>query len=399
MPYKSGEVLLTEIKDLYPDLPVLIITGINELSTAVECMKNGASDYLVKAIENRKLLSAVRNVLSISELTQENKLLKKSLLSYGNPVDNSFNSIITDDQAMFSIFKYLSVISRTKQTILIRGETGTGKELFAEAVHKASGRSGEFVSINAAGLDDTMFSDTLFGHKKGAYSGAEKNRPGLIEKAAGGTLFLDEIGDLSAASQIKLLRLLEKSEYYTLGSDTLRRASCRIVAATNSDLEVLMNSGSFRKDLYYRLSSNEVCIPPLRKRLDDIPALVFHFTEKAASELGIEPPQVSPGFIESLYKKELPGNVRELISIINRTVGSCGGRLTAEAAGDVEAEPIGEDSLLMFPENLPDLKLWSNILVNEALTRSGGNISAAAGLLGISQPALSKRLAKRKSEL
>ncbi|MBI9109182.1 MAG: sigma-54-dependent Fis family transcriptional regulator [Spirochaetales bacterium] len=399
MPHRSGESLLPEIKEIYPDLPVLIITGINELSTAVECMKNGAADYLVKAIENSKLLSAVRTALSIDELKNENRLLKKSLLASDEGIDESFNAIITEDPAMISIFRYLAVISRSKQTVLLRGETGTGKELFAEAVHKASGRSGEFVSINAAGLDDTMFSDTLFGHKKGAYSGADLTRPGLIEKAAGGTLFLDEIGDLSAASQIKLLRLLEKSEYYSLGSDTLKRASCRIIAATNSNLEEKMKDGSFRKDLYFRLASHEIFLPPIRQRRDDIPLLVYHFTKKAAAELGISTPEISSGFIESLYRKELPGNVREIISIINREVGSCGGRMTAAAGEEETAISAEGDSSLLFPEDLPDLKSWSNILVDEALRRAGGNISTAAGFLGISQPALSKRLAKRKLEL
>jgi len=398
MPYRSGETLLPEIKELYPDLPVLIITGVNELSIAVECMKNGASDYLVKAIENSKLLSAVRTALSLDELREENRLLKKSLLSSMNSIDDSFESIITEDPAMFSVFRYLSVISGTKQTILIRGETGTGKELFAEAVHKTSKREGQFISINAAGLDDTMFSDTLFGHKKGAYSGAEDSRPGLIEKAAGGTLFLDEIGDLSAASQIKLLRLLEKSEYYTLGSDTLKRASCRIIAATNADLEVLMKDGDFRKDLYFRLSSHEVFLPPLRERPDDIPLLVYHFTAMIAAELGIDPPEISSGFIQALYKKELTGNVRELISILNRAVGSCGGRLTSESSGEEDFPETERGPLLQFPDELPDLKIWSNILVDEALRRAGGHISSAAAALGISQPALSKRLAKRKLE-
>ncbi|MBI9102084.1 MAG: sigma-54-dependent Fis family transcriptional regulator [Spirochaetales bacterium] len=400
MPYKSGEVVLQEVKELYPDLPVTIITGVNELSTAVECMKRGASDYLVKAIENSKLLSSVKTALNFSELEEENRLLKRSILRDDFPAHPAFDSILTEDRAMFSIFRYLTVISPSGQTILIRGETGTGKELVAEAIHKVSGRPGEFICINAAGLDDVMFSDTLFGHRRGAYSGADSSRPGLIEKAAGGTLFLDEIGDLSPANQIKLLRLLEKSEYYALGSDTLKRASCRIVAATNCELETKIEEGSFRRDLYFRLSSHEVMLPPLRDRPDDIPLLIHHFVKLTASELNITPPEISPSFIHSFYDKELPGNVRELMTIINRAVGSQGGsKLFGSGDDGLTDETLmksNSSSLPIFPEELPDLKLWADILVDEALARSEGNISSAARLLGISQPALSKRMAKRR---
>ena len=326
MPHISGEQLLPEIKKLYPDLPVIIITGVNELATAVDCMKNGASDYLVKAIENSKLITSVRSALSIDELREENRLLKKTLLSPGTDRDPAFGSIITVSPAMLSVFKYLSVISRTNQTVLIRGETGTGKELVAEGIHKASGRTGDFICINAAGLDDAMFADTLFGHKKGAYSGAEGSRAGLIEKAADGTLFLDEIGDLSAGSQIKLLRLLEKGEYYQLGSDRLRKASCRIITATNSDLEEQMKSLAFRKDLYYRLSSHEVFLPPLRDRQCDIPLLVRYFSEKISEELGRTAPDAGRNFIKRIAAHDFPGNIRELQTVMNRCISSCMGK-------------------------------------------------------------------------
>ncbi len=405
MPHVSGEVLLPELKKLYPDLPVVIITGVNELSTAVECMKNGASDYLVKAIENTKLLAVVKKSLSINDLKKENSLLKKSLLSSSDDVDDAFKSIITESRSMQSVFRYLTIISGTNQTVLIRGETGTGKELTAEAVHKASGREGEFISINAAGLDDAMFSDALFGHKKGAYSGADSNRPGLIDKAAGGTLFLDEIGDLSSGSQIKLLRLLEKGEYYALGSDLLKKASCRIIAATNCDLESLMEEGVFRRDLYYRLSAHEVTLPPLRQRREDIPLLIEYFTLKISTELKTAEPEIKSSFIKRVSSLDLPGNVRELTTILNRCINSAADGILSESllAKIVPESEIASDESsgseyfqeVVFPENLPQLKEWSNILVDEALRRSGGNISSAAALLGISQPALSKRLAKR----
>lgn len=392
MPHISGDVLLPEIKKIYPDLPVLVITGVNELSTAVDCMKKGAADYLVKAIENSKLISAVDNALNISALKEENRLLKKGLLEGQDDIHPAFKSIITEDISMLSIFRYLTIISSTKQIVLVRGDTGTGKELIAEAIHNASGLRGKFVSINAAGLDDTMFSDTLFGHKKGAYSGADTNRPGLIEKAAGGTLFLDEIGDLPGSSQIKLLRLLEKGDYYPLGSDLQKRADCRIVAATNRNLEQIMEDGTFRKDLYFRLSPNEVRLPSLRERYEDIPLLIHHFNEKLSTELGIHAPDLTADFIGSICRMELSGNVRELISIINRNISGA----IPVAAENIQK--ISEDTAgkVVFPEELPQLKQWANMLVDEALRRSNGNISSAAAMLGISQPALSKRLTARR---
>ncbi len=405
MPHISGEELLPQIKDLYPELPVLIITGVNELSTAVECMKNGASDYLVKAIENTKLTAAVKKALKFNELREENALLKKSLLSEKDEIDPAFNDIITESSRMKAVFKYLTIISKTCQTVLIKGETGTGKELTAEAIHNASGRKGLFVGLNAAGLDDTMFSDTLFGHKKGAFSGADCRRSGLIEKAAGGTLFLDEIGDLSPGSQIKLLRLLEKKEYYALGSDTLKMADCRIIAATNCDLSALMSEGVFRKDLYYRLSANEVVLPPLRERKNDIPLIVRHFTDRFALEYNTDPPQISSSFMQMICRLDLPGNIRELITIINRCFSFAeGGRFNSELLLKVKPEAAGADdepfhpdinSEVFFPDKLPGLKDWTNLLVNEALRRSDGNITSAASVLGISQPALSKRLSRR----
>jgi len=398
MPHISGEALLRDIKSQYPHLPVIIITGINDLTSAVDCMKWGAHDYLVKAIENSKLLASVNNALHLNELHVENKLLIKSLLKVNPPRDPAFNNIITEDSGMFSIFQYLSVISPSSHSILIRGETGTGKELIADAIHKISNCSGDFISLNVAGLDDVMFSDTLFGHKKGAFSGADSNRTGLVQEATGGTLFLDEIGDLSMASQIKLLRLLEKGDFYSLGSDSLKRSSCRILAATNIDLEEAIEGGRFRKDLYYRLASHEIHVPPLRERRGDIPLLVNHFVLKAAKELRREPPAIGANFLHELVNRTLSGNVRELISLINRAVGTCSGSVLGESD---EFEPVIEDgrindSHVQFPETLPDLKTWSDLLVDEAVRRSRGNITSAAGLIGISQPAMSKRLIKKK---
>lgn len=409
MPHLSGEELLERLHQDRPDLPVIIITGVNELSTAVECMKKGAVDYLVKAIENSKLLSAVRGALRINELREENRRLKASLLGDDDTPPGAYEEILTGDGKMKSIFRYLSAVGGSSHTILLRGETGTGKELLARAIHTVSGRKGEFIKINAAGLDDTMFSDTLFGHKRGAYSGADENRPGLVEKAAAGTLFLDEIGDLLPSSQIKLLRLLEQGEYYPLGSDMLKKATCRIVAATNEDLEQLIEEGKFRRDLYYRLAGHEVKIPGLRERRGDIPLLTSHFLKAACAELAKPVPDLSPGFLTALKTYDFPGNIRELQGLVRHALGRhTSGALEPrdldlplrhredQPSPEEETAP-GENQSLAFPPTLPTLKECSDELIKEALNRTGGNISRAALLLGISQPALSKRLARKET--
>jgi DNA-binding NtrC family response regulator len=417
MPHLSGEELLDILHQEKPELPVIIITGVNELSTAVECMKKGAVDYLVKAIENSKLLSAVRGALKINELREENRRLKATLLEEDDPSPDAYAEILTEDRKMKSTFRYLSAVAVSPHTILLRGETGTGKELIARAVHTVSGRQGAFIRINAAGLDDTMFSDTLFGHKRGAYSGADENRSGLVEKAAEGTLFLDEIGDLLPSSQIKLLRLLEQGEYYPLGSDMLKKATCRIVAATNENLEQLMEQGKFRRDLYYRLAGHEVRLPGLRERSHDIPLLTEHFLESSCAEMNKPVPALSPDFTAALLNYQFPGNIRELQGLIRHALGRHTGGILQARDLDLpeenrERRPIREETAapsknivgktpgnrsLVFPPTLPTLKECSDELIKEALHRTGGNISRAALLLGISQPALSKRLSRKET--
>lgn len=405
MPHISGEVLLEKIHSDYPEIPIIIITGINEVSTAVMCIRKGAADYLVKAIENNKLIAAVRNVLEREDLRNENLVLRKKLLSGESEPPAEFRRLITSDRKMVSLFQYLSAIATSDHSILLRGETGTGKELIAEAVHDISGRVGELVKINAAGLDDAMFSDTLFGHKKGAFSGALEKRPGLIEKASEGTLFLDEIGDLPINSQIKILRLLENGEYYALGSDAVRKSTCRIIAATHQPLDVLLESGQFRKDLYYRLSAYELTIPPLRERIADIPLLADHFINEICGDMGKTLPVVHPSFYTSLCRLEFPGNIRELHSTILHALSMKeSNELTGDILSRTEHSPIGKVALpevrgeeqdsIVFPSLLPTLKECNRMLMEEALKRTKGNITKAAALLGISQPALSKRLSK-----
>ena len=263
-----------------------------------------------------------------------------------------------------------------------------------------------FVPVNVAGLDDTVFSDTLFGHVKGAFTGAQGARPGLVERASGGSLFLDEIGDLSAASQVKLLRLIQEREYLPLGADLPKSAEARVIAATHCDLESARDSGRFRADLYYRLCIHHVHIPPLRERPDDIPLLVDHFVRKTAERLDRKPLVVPDRLVVLLSACAFPGNVRELESMIFDAVSNCAGdtlsvnafrgRLASDAAVHC-VDTVSPDSIV-FPDPLPTLAQTSDELVQEAMRRSDGTQTVAARMLGISQPALSKRLKRMVEE-
>ena len=240
MPHLPGTELLSEIRKAYPDIPVIVVTGRDEVSLAVECMKLGAFDYMVKTVEESRFINGIRKAFEFRELHREHDLLKNQFFDRRLKRPEAFAAVLTRSQAMLSVFLYLEAIAASSQPVLITGETGTGKDLLALVVHNLSGREGAFLAANVAGFDDSLFSDTLFGHKKGAFTGAVQDRKGLVEQAAEGTLFLDEIGELSVASQVKLLRLLEAREYFPIGSDSVKRSSARVVLATNRDLPALV---------------------------------------------------------------------------------------------------------------------------------------------------------------
>ena len=322
MPFVSGEELLAMVTKDFPEVPIIVITGSNEVETAVRCMKSGAFDYMVKPVEKSRLISGVRRAIEIRELQRENKWLRAHVLSDKLEHPEIFSEIITNSPAMKSIFQYIEAISLSPQPVLITGETGVGKELVARAIHRLSGRTGTFMPVNIAGLDDNVFADTLFGHRKGAFTGADQTRSGLVEQASGGTLFLDEIGDLSPASQVKLLRLSQDGEFFPLGSDVAKRSDARVLVATNQDLEFLQSSGRFRKDLYYRLCAHHVHLPPLRERREDLPLLIDYFLETASQTLGKKKPTPPKELFILLSTYHFPGNIRELQSMVLDAVSS-----------------------------------------------------------------------------
>lgn len=409
MPNVDGHRLLDDVRLEYPDVPVIIVTGAVDVETAVRCIKAGAFEYIVKPVEADRLITAVNRAVSYQELKRENRSLRRHMLRTDLENPEAFGHIITGNRMMLTLFQYVESIATTSQPVLVQGETGVGKELVARAIHRLSGLKGGFVAVNAAGLDDTVFSDTLFGHLKGAYTGADIQRGGLIEQADGGTLFLDEIGDLTQASQVKLLRLLQEGEYFPLGSDVPRSSNARIVAATNQRLSALLSQGRFRKDLSYRLQTHRIHIPPLRERLDDIPQLLDHFIADAASRLNKPTPSVPRDLEALLSNYSYPGNVRELESMVFDAVSrhrsgvlpveTFNAHISREQAshGLLPApHNIDVDPPITFSHKLPTIKQATQLLIEEAMRRSGGNQSRAAKILGISQQALSKRLKKKQ---
>ncbi|SLM30996.1 Two component, sigma-54 specific, transcriptional regulator, Fis family (fragment) [Desulfamplus magnetovallimortis] len=323
--------------------------------------------------------------------------------------DSPFVEIITGNQKMLEMFQQINSISASRQPVLITGETGVGKELFAKAIHKSSHVKGLFVPINAAGLDENTFSDTLFGHVRGAFTGAEKERKGQCAKADNGTLFLDEIGDLSLSVQVKLLRLLQEGEYQPLGSDKTQKTNARILAATNADLWELQREGGFRNDLNYRLRTHHFNIPPLRERLDDIPLLVNHFLDEASLEFK-KRPYATEDIFNLLKQYSFPGNIRELRSMVYNAVGNYqSGALSLDVfqsyinrqqQNEICFTELAIDANSPFSsfQTLPTIKQATEYLVIEAMKRANGNQTVAAKMLGISQPALSNRLKKMSVE-
>ncbi|WP_020676330.1 sigma-54-dependent transcriptional regulator [Geopsychrobacter electrodiphilus] len=407
MPKVSGIELLPKIVQEYPDIPVILVTANDEIDTVVEAMKLGAFDYLVKPVEASRLVSSLRKAFEMRSMAKELSSLKQYMLSDRLDYPEVFTRIITGDKKMRALFQYIEVVAPTREPILIVGETGVGKELVAQAIHKISGCKGEFVAVNIAGLDDNMFTDTLFGHKKGAFTGAEVTRDGLIAKAGRGTLFLDEIGDMNEASQIKLLRLLQEQEYYPVGSDLVQKSDARLIMATNRNLQQLIAEGRFRNDLYYRLFAHQVNVPPLRERQEDIPLLLEHFLNAAAKNLGKKKPTVPPELAAVLSVYHFPGNIRELEALVSDAViRHTGGVLSMKSfsavIGDHQRSSTGhekpviadEDPLKTLFGHFPTIGEVEDYMVDEAMKLARGNQGLASKMLGIGRQTLNKRLKK-----
>jgi DNA-binding NtrC family response regulator len=405
LPYISGGELLKKIRAEHPQVPVIIVTATYEVKSVVQCMRDGAIDYMTKPINEADFSNTVFKAIEDRQMRSDFASLKEHLLSGELRHPELFSSIITNNPRMIKIFQYMESVAGGEQPALITGESGTGKELIARAVHRLSGREGSFETVVVAGVDDTFFSDTLFGHKKGSFTGATEVRKGFIEKAVGGTLFLDEIGDLSITSQLKLLRLIEYKEYVPIGSDIVQHSHARIVAATSRNLVQLMDEHKFRKDLYYRFT-HLIGLPPLRERSDDIPLLADAFLEQAAREYGKADLRLSDEAVIMLNSYGYPeNNIRELQKIIlNAAAEAQDGLITKEniikymPLHDMERilpnRKYADEAKASFPGSLPTIKEVKKLLIDETLKRTNGSQSLSSEILGISRMALYKWLKK-----
>jgi len=410
MPHVTGQSLLSALHSDFPHIPVIVMTSSNDVETAVQCMRTGAFDYLIKPVETARLLSGVEKALQLNVLSRENATLRDYLLNDSLEHPEAFKDILTVSKKMRAVFQYIEVIAASEQPVLITGETGVGKELIARSISALSGRSGAFVTVNAAGLDSVNFSDTLFGHRKGAFTGADNVREGLVSAAGGGTLFLDEIGDLDESSQIKLLRLIQEREYYPLGSDILKKSDARILVATHQDLSELISAGKFRKDLYYRLRAHRIHIPPLRERREDIPLLFEHFLEQAAKSFKKPVPASSSEVVAMLSTCRFDGNVRELHAMVYDALARhTSGPLTMDCFTGITREDSPQLALPPMPRNneinevfyslfgrFPTIREIEGYLIAAAMDLTEGNQRAAASLLGIARQTLSKRLSAKE---
>ena len=387
MPAVSGLELLKAIKQMAPDVEVVMMTAYGTVETAVQAMREGAYDFVEKPLKRVTIVKSVRKAAERRSLTLENRELKQEIKVLTG------REIVGSSPALRRVLDIATQAAPSSATVLILGESGTGKELLARYIHQRSGRAGApFVAVNCSAIPETILEGELFGHEKGSFTGAIAKRDGRFAKAAGGTLFLDEIGELSPSVQVKLLRVLQEGEYEPVGGDTVK-ADVRIVAATNKDLQVEMAAGRFREDLFYRLNVIALTSPPLRTRREDIPLLLDHFLGVYCKKNSRARLEVARETLQLLNDYPWPGNVRELENVIERAVVLCkGNRLGPEDLPDVirDAEP-SEPSLISFSVGTA-LDEVERRLIRETLRHAKGDKSVAAQLLGISTRTIYRKL-------
>ncbi len=395
MPGRTGLDLLHELRGSAPETPVIMITAFATTENAIAAMKEGAHDYITKPFKVDEIRVVVEKALEKKSLASENRRLKSELRSQVRS-----RNLIGNSAAMHRIYELVGQVAATKTNVLISGESGTGKELVARAIHDQSEREcAPFVAVNCAAIPENLLESELFGHVKGAFTGAVQNKAGLFETADGGTLFLDEVGELSPSLQVKLLRVIQDKTIRRVGGTSDRSVDVRLLAATNRHLDEEVAAGRFREDLYYRLNVIQVALPPLRERLDDVPLLVHHFIEKYSTELGKPISGASDEALDALLRYPFPGNVRELENIIERAVAlSRGDWIDRDALAPGVLQPPSEASSSRIPDEGADLDAmlgsYERGLLLEALERSGGVKKRAAQLLGISFRSFRYRLEK-----
>ena len=398
MPGRDGMELLRLINKKNSDVPVIVITAYGSVESAVKAIKAGAFDYITKPFENEEIRIIVSKAISYSRLQNENRYLREAVgVKYG------FEHFIGDSPKIQSVRKLAAQVAQTASTVLIQGESGTGKELLARLIHFNSPRSARpFVPFNCGALPDTLLESELFGYEKGAFTGAHKQKPGRFEIADTGTIFLDEVGDMSREAQVKMLRVLEEMTFERLGGSHPLKVDVRIIAATNRDLKQLVNEGTFRADLYYRLNIFPVYIPHLRDHKEDIPVLVRHFLEQFAGEIGKQVKGTSPDAMNLLISHSWPGNVRELHNCLERAMILCNRQSVEPGDLLMDREPLNPPAsfgnIQIPPEGL-SLDEVEKFLIEQALAMAKNNQTRAATLLKISRNTLRYRMEKHDINL
>lgn len=389
MPNLTGMDILREVKKRRPEVEVVMMTAFATVETAVAAVKAGAYDYLTKPFENiDEVVLTVQKAFERKALLDRNRQLEGML-----EVRDRFEGLIGQGPRMHEVFKLIEGVAYSSATVLIQGESGTGKELAAKALHyKSPRRDKAFVAVNCSALTETLLESELFGHVRGAFTGAVSNKKGLFEAADGGTLFLDEIGDIPHSTQVRLLRALQEGEVKRVGSNETIKVDVRVIAATNRDLQKAMQEGRFRGDLYYRLNVISVTLPPLRERPEDIPLLVHHFLIKYGAKTGKQITRVDPAAMEALTTHRWTGNVRELENVIERGVVLAQGPVLTTAdlppgfGGERAGADVGGASLAHLPYAQAKklaMGAFERRYLSGVLSRSGGNISMAARAAGM----------------
>jgi two-component system response regulator PilR (NtrC family) len=395
MPDRSGLELLHAVREVAPETAVIMITAFATTETAIQAMKEGAYDYITKPFKVDEIRVVVEKALEKQLLATENRRLRSELRT-----QRRYRSLIGNGAAMQRIYELIGQVAETKTSVLISGASGTGKELVARAIHESSDRQDKpFVAVNCGAIPENLLESELFGHVKGAFTGAMQNKSGLFETADGGTLFLDEVGELPLSLQVKLLRAIQEKRIRRVGGTSDRGVDVRILSATNRCLEDDIASGRFREDLYYRLTVIQIALPPLCERMDDLPLLVQYFLEKYSAELGKPVNEISDEALAVLQGYHYPGNVRELENAIERAVALARGpRIECESLPSTLVRPPEASAPSRIPPEGVELEAlvsdYERGLIREALMRTGGVKKHAAHLLGVSFRSLRYRLEK-----
>lgn len=397
MPEIGGMDLLEVLLKEDPWLTVILMTAFGSIELAVEAVKKGAYDFITKPFDKEALLRVLNKGFERNRLIRENLNLRQRV---GD--GTGFQGLVGESQPLRRLFETIQTVARTDYTVLVRGESGTGKELIARAIHALGRRKGgPFITVNCPAIPEHLLESELFGHRKGAFTGADRDHPGLFEEADGGTLFLDEVGDIPVSVQTKLLRAIQEQEIKPLGAAGARKVDVRTIAATNQNLEEKIRQKSFREDLYYRMNVVSVWAPPLRSICSDIPQLAGHFARIASLELSISPRRFSPEALELLMRRPWPGNVRELQNAVRRmVVFSASTVIRAQDLRALESRPCveGEEDLTDPGELVETYKRAKDRMVNQftheyitkLLQKTGGNITRAAEISGLGRASLWK---------